>query len=230
MKKLQWTALILCIAGASLVAGGLVRDYYNMRTSSKIVKAEVKQPLLKGIVRLYEEHSGTYCSGVVISPHFILTASHCVILDTGAPIFPIITIRAIDNIERNITAKIYGTFKGHDVSILTGDFSLFAPYAVATPAEAKEIKHAGSVLFACGFPGDIMLLCMPLRYLGDSYMTPGMWRTNNTLIPGMSGGPVLVDYKSNAYLVIGLSDAYYNDYDMSEVTPVYNLVTVERNK
>src|ERR1700677_5060183 len=185
MKKLQWTALVLCIAGASLVAGGLVRDYYNMRMAPGPEK-------YFSIVRLVQE-GRTFCTGTVVSDDLIITAAHCVLIESPFGMTlrsDEIEIRPNTNVDVDVTAKVVYATPQMDQAMLMGDFSEFNHRKIITNPEAlAKLGKANKKFVSCGYPlnGDLYCNDMEFKDRNDFF-----WAVNGVLIPGMSGGPTML--------------------------------------
>jgi hypothetical protein len=211
MKKLQWTALILCIAGASLVAGGLVRDYYNMRTAPGPEK-------YFSIVRLVRENH-TFCSGTVVANNLIITAAHCVLIETpiGMMLNPEeIDIRPNTNVNVGATATVVYASPQMDQAMLTGDFTEFNHRKIITdPATLTKLGKSNKKFVSCGYPlnGDLYCNDMEFKDRNDFF-----WAVNGILIPGMSGGPIMLPNGD----MVGVNVAV--EKNNSIVSPIYNIL------
>lgn len=145
------------------------------------------------IVRLVRD-GHTFCSGVVIDNDTILTAGHCVVMETPFGTFmspEAIEIRQSDNQPLGITGKAKVASGQIDRGILKGDFSKLekSPYISDT---AKNVATHGNSYISCGYPLGLELYCTKMRFGGNSGFFIAVFGKGN-LIPGMSGGPTFLE-------------------------------------
>lgn len=168
------------------------------------------------IVRLVLDGS-TFCTGTVIGATTILTAAHCVMVDTGfsgPELRENIEIRPSNNAKVNVTANIYNVRHQMDQAILKGDFRQFNARKYISDPEKLTILRDKSKLTACGYPLGGDFFCNTIYYKSpDNFF----WKVRGVLIPGMSGGPVF-DENGN---VVATNVAVMNEYSI--VSPTYDL-------
>ncbi len=87
--------------------------------------------------------------------------------------------------------------------------------------ELNTVKRYDLRLLACGYPMGGPLYCGTLYYQ-DMY--DFMWATSGVLIPGMSGGPVMLEDGTVVALNISVKD------NESMVSPIYNIDAEFRSK
>lgn len=197
--------------------------YLDHRNSSGAGKA--RPALLNPIVRLVAPNGRTYCTGTVINPTTVVTASHCIMMQD--PVFGMpfanpdpIGIRANDNVDRNTTARVYAIQVQLDHAVLKGNFPGFQ-YAmyITDIAEINRTYKRNHSYKACGYPLGGSLYCTELTY---KELAVFMWAMNGQVIPGMSGGPV---FYGDTFLAINVS----MDNDHAIISPIYNLPGVQDN-
>jgi len=203
-----------------LSAALLTYDVSILATPNKVAAQApaVKKPVgLLPIIRLVKD-GRTYCSGVVIDKTTIVTASHCVsvasMFGTTVNKDPI-DIRAYDNLNRGTTARVMGVLVQLDRAVLKGDFRLFAPANYVSDVEKNvSYRSKGQQYISCGYPLGGKLYCTPLTFIQNAGFMMGV---KGILIPGMSGGPTMLQDGT----VIAINIAV--DQDMSYVSPIYNI-------
>lgn len=210
MKRLQQVLLVLCLFGASYIVGGLTAEYLHVEPPKRIKK-------LSSIVRLVDPNGDTFCTGTVIGPNTVLTAAHCVVLgmEFGIPMTRTsIGIRPPSNADVLVTANVIKVRYQLDQALLVGDFKQFqvAPYISDVKALSGDVLSKTKT--ACGYPLGGPLFCTTIYYKEPIQF---FWKVKGTLIPGMSGGPVLLDDGS----VVATNVAV--EGDSSIVAPIYNL-------
>lgn len=168
------------------------------------------------IVRL--THDGrTFCTGTVVKNNMIITASHCVIIQTPFGTMmndDVIEIRGNDNLPTGIIAKPFGARIQLDQAALTGDFRTFNTRNTMTDIKSlNKLQHENVTMWACGYPLGGPLYCTKMVFK-DPY--DFMWSVQGLLLPGMSGGPVVLEDGT----VVAVNVAVQGD--RSVVSPIYN--------
>jgi len=139
-----------------------------------------------------------YCSAVVATNSYALTASHCLLNpETGEMTTEEIQVRTIELSMKNaLIVKAASINRRADLGIVLGDFSNFKKVLVA---RRGFFGHKGPYV-ACGFPyGEAPPACIPfVPVINHFFMIKGIGH----LYPGMSGGPV-IDATTNE--VVGLN-------------------------
>lgn len=169
------------------------------------------------IVRLVND-GRTFCTGTVINEHTVLTAAHCVIVETpfGAMLNPgPIEIRANDNLPRGSFAAPYYATPQMDQALLKGDFKGFTvrPY-ITNVQELTTLHPVGKKFISCGYPLGGDMFCNNTYYQD---LTHFMWTVNGVLLPGMSGGPTMLEDGTVIAVNVAVGETF------SIVSPIYNL-------
>lgn len=212
-KAVLRVGFLLCILLAALDLGLIFGGF--------IAKTSVGPPLstkIGGVVRLVEDKGSTFCTGTVISAHAILTAAHCVVLESMFGVMGVrrdIEIRPSSNAKLGVKANVISVRPQMDQAVLTGDFRQFQilPY-ISDVGTLDSKKTKDSKLTACGYPLGGPLYCTTIYYKDMSLF---MWRVKGTLIPGMSGGPVFLSNDTVVATNVAVEGAD------SIVSPTYNL-------
>lgn len=224
MRYVKYVLFLGIIAGVGYTSGNLLANYLIDKKIKEKAKEKVAEVPTKygSIVRLVTD-GRTTCSGVVISNTVILTASHCVMISTpfgNMMNTSLIEIRDQSNVPTGVFAKPYGARIQLDHAILVGDFTAFKKRQVITGVgNLNKLTRHDVTMVSCGYPlgGELHCSTMLFRELYDF-----MWSASGLLLPGMSGGPVMLEDGT----VVALNVAVLHtdsDHQMSIVSPVYNI-------
>lgn len=176
-----------------------------------------KDDRLGSIVRLVAD-GRTFCTGIVVNDSTVITASHCILVQTpfgGMMNKDPIEIRDDSNEAVGVYGKAYQARVQLDQGLIMGDFTKFRKRKTMTNVgELNKIARYDQVLLSCGYPMGGPLHCNNL-YFKELY--DFMWATNGLLVPGMSGGPVMLEDGT----VVALNVAVERNFSL--VSPIYNL-------
>lgn len=177
----------------------------------------VTDPHIGSIVRLVD-NGHTVCTGTVVSPTVIITAAHCVIMEGlfgGIIRSEPYEIRGDDNAPTGVLGTPYGVRVQLDQALLTGDFHVFKARKFMTDIKELNTYRSDNVtLLACGYPMGGPLYCTKMEF---KELYQFMWATEGLLLPGMSGGPVMLDDGTVVAVNVAVAG------DKSIVSPIYNI-------
>lgn len=215
MKKIFTPLLIIEIFIVAALYGIFAYTKYYNKTMQPADKGSIE---LRSVVRLVRDGK-TFCSGVVIDDSTILTAGHCLSLETPFGAYLMnpnpIEIRGPDNRPLAILARAAGLHPLLDRGILKGDFSSLPKSRYISDVE-ENVSHRvrGAKFIACGYPLGGELYCSNMVYLRDSGF---LMEVLGVLIPGMSGGPVMLP--DGRVIATNTSVAQ----ETSQVSPIYGI-------
>jgi V8-like Glu-specific endopeptidase len=209
LKGILRSVIVGVLASVIVVCGF---SLYQSLISNQIEGGQIKPYTLypsKGsrghLVRIGNREYSFFCSGVVISKDFILTAAHCVTHDY---------IGLIKNEQLVISdewggvvtpnAKTVSVELNRDIALIKGDFSEFESVAVDWYGE-QQLNLRNTTVFACGFPSGELGYCSELYYEGNSFFQ--MKFSNGQLYKGQSGGPVFILNEMDKPVLIGINSA-----------------------
>lgn len=133
-----------------------------------------------------------FCSAVIISDDYAVTAAHCLMNDsTFSPglISEPFNVRSIaneDGSESVVAAKAAALNNRADYGLITGDFKKFTKLLLMN--SPMSIAQLSPALYTCGFPWGASDVCYLTQPVGTYF---GLLEMRGILFPGMSGGPVL---------------------------------------
>jgi V8-like Glu-specific endopeptidase len=161
----------------------------------------------------------TFCSGVVIDKNTVATAGHCLI--ECEPLLGFcqvqsnpIEIRTSDN-KLIALGKAKSVTQQLDRGIIKGDFSRVkpAPY-ISDVTKSIGTRKVGMQYMSCGYPLGGALYCSKTIYLRNIGFQVAV---DGVLIPGMSGGPTMLEDGT----VVGVNSAVSDDFSI--ISPIYNI-------
>jgi V8-like Glu-specific endopeptidase len=216
-RNAQITIMWLLIVMSVSIFSNLVVFHYGLS------KPRVESDKLGSIVRLVHE-GRTFCSGTIVNETTIITAAHCVLMQTPLGSFindEPIEIRVNDNLPLGVFAKPYAARVQLDQALIYGDFHAFAPRKILTDiGKLNKYADKGTYMKACGYPLGGDLYCSTL-YFDELY--DFMWSVNGLLLPGMSGGPVML--RDGTVVAVNVAV----EKDKTIISPIYNIDTAFRS-
>lgn len=179
-----------------------------------VIKKSNKWP---SIVRLTQSGQ-TFCTGTVINKHTILTAAHCVVREglLGPEVLDgPIEIRTNNNDKIGVFGLVYFSNSQTDHALIQGDFSRFETNKYITDVQKLvNLQRREQKFTACGYPLYGNLFCNTVYY---NDLTNFMWFVDGLILPGMSGGPVMLEDGT----VVGTNTAVQGN--KSVISPLFNL-------
>ena len=177
------------------------------------------------IVRFLDASGRTFCSGTVISDKIIITAAHCVIVETmiGPVVLQDIVVSSASKLTKSV-ANVVTASSQTDQAVLTGNFRMFPSRGVITsPEQDMAATKTDKVLISCGYPLGGDLYCTEFVVTGHEIF----WISGySNMFPGMSGGPAI---DPDTGLVVGINYAAHNNQDL--ITPTLEiLANVDQSK
>lgn len=179
----------------------------------KIVVEKVKPPY-SSLIRL-TRNGETRCSGVVINDTTAITARHCI--DDVSP--ESILVVSDDGKQMSTPSYFTNYERRIDLALISGDFKTFEKTKVYLFFVIKDhfprLSNSG---YSCGYIGEEAFCSSfdKLDFKGFNF------KSNAMLIPGMSGGPLLLEVNNKLYL-IGVNSRTDSE---SDNTTLYTSVAV----
>lgn len=209
---MRFINILLLAASVSILGSAFMQSL----VANHKAKAPVGPLYASSVVRL-TNNGQTFCSGVVINKDTIVTAGHCVITWTpfGGFLRPEpIEVRSADN-KFIAMARVKGATVQLDRGVIKGDFKSVKPAIyISDVARSIATRAENQQYYVCGFPLGGPLYCGKAIYLKNWGFQVAV---KGVLIPGMSGGPMMLDNGA----VVGINSAVIDDF--SVISPIYNI-------
>lgn len=208
--------LVVLLAGAAFMTGNLIGDL--------IAPAKPPPPEKYGSIVRLVDNGRTYCSGTVVAPNLLITAAHCVLMETPFGLMRVdkVAIRPSTNEPVDTAGIVIYATPQMDQAMVTGDFKDYNTRKFLTdPEKLSKIGVKSTKFISCGFPLNGDLYCNETVF---DHRADFFWAVNGVLIPGMSGGPTFLPDGT----MVGVNVAVQGDKSM--ISPIYNITRNIRSK
>lgn len=169
------------------------------------------------IMRLSTKQGGFFCTGFVISDEYAITAAHCV--ERGQKVL----------VDDELAAEVVGYDRRVDYALLQADFKGYQKL-MANLVDPRFPGVASLPAIACGYPGgQHKVVCTQQQIISahNFFIT-----AKGELMPGMSGGPLLVPGDALGLTVtaigvnsfVGKDDGNDSSPDLYDLTNFSNLL------
>lgn len=197
MLKIGKIALVVLPVYLVLSSTVFAPDYKAMYHKKELTDVKYEGPsheynnvlYHKPLIRLAQKNKKTgeieaFCSAVVISDQYALTAGHCIIDENAEMKTDIIVFN--DRAEEITKCDAAGYENRPDLGLLRGDFSMFNQVPVRSGD--TFLQATSGQIMACGYPhGSKKAFCETYQLSQiDGFSMAG----TSVFIPGMSGGAV----------------------------------------
>jgi hypothetical protein len=212
MKTFMKTILLLILGAAGYMGVMLAANLTNIPVNPNM-------PTKYGSIVRLTMNGKTFCSGTVITDYIIVTAAHCVLMETPFGMTlntnPI-EIRPSDNTDIGVIGYVNFATPQMDQALIVGKFTDFKNRRYITdPMKLQDIGTLfNTKLISCGYPLNGDLYCSNMTYVGPENFS---WAVKGILLPGMSGGPTMLPDGT----MVAVNIAVLGEYSL--VSPIYNL-------
>lgn len=214
MKQTALKVLFVVLVVAAMGMIGVMAGKHGMLGSNDVAVPANKPG---GIIRLVL-NGRTFCSGTVVSESLVVTAAHCVLMETpfGYMASPgDIEIRPSNNRSLGTYGKVAYTSVQMDQALIVGNFRQYRAHRMITdPALLLPYRANKAIFMSCGYPLNGDLFCNQTTFeKPDNFF----WAVKGLLIPGMSGGPTMLADGTVVAVNVAVSG------ESSIVSPIYNI-------